>query len=86
MMKRVMKEMKHTASELKSALRQEVFEIEYEVFPLRSIHYMNVEAETEEEALENFWASNPRGIVRSVNDVRKHTALHNPNTIRMGTE
>lgn len=86
MMKRVMKEMKHTASELKRALRQEVFEIEYEIFPLRSIYYMNVEAETEEEALEKFWASNPRGIVRSVNDVRKPTALRNPNTLRMGTE
>lgn len=73
----------HTVKEVfrsvASEMNKEFYEIEYEIFPLRAIRFDNVEAHSEEEALELFWQKHPRGIVRSVNDIRKEPELHNPN-------
>ena len=76
---KAVKVIKEVVGEVKDALGQIFFEIEYEVFPLRAIYFANVEAKTEEEALQKFWKEHPRAIVRSVNDIRKEPELRNPN-------
>lgn len=54
------------------------YQIEYEVFPLRAIYQVDIEANSEDEALKSFWKSKPRGEVRSIDGAKKFPYLKNP--------
>lgn len=63
-------------------MASEVYQIEYEVFPLRAIYHVDIEANSEDEALQSFWNDNPRGVVRSINGTQQFPYLQNPSLVK----